>query len=799
MAVTGVNIPRQRIARSKKTKKWGQAVIDDLERLSETETYNGRSTRYKKQINYDLYNGRFDISDFEYVINPYGFKENEFPASLQHYDAISPKINLLLGEEIKRPFNFRSVSINQEAITEMEEARTKAIVEAHMEYVKSLVTGEDKQAAEEKLAGLDKYLKYSHSDMIERTSNHILNYLMREESLEYKFNEGFKDALIAGEEIYWTGIISGEPRCRVCNPLDITIISDPDSDFVEDAIAVLEERWMTVPNIIDEFYMSPDFTDKMAKELESKYTSGTDFGDDEVAYNSVELIIKGDDENRFKDQLKRRTHDADGTVRVLRCEWKSQRKVGFLYMMEQGQEVVELVDETFEIPEEATRDEDGYYHFDDVRLKWYWISEYWEGTKIGDDKYIDIKPKQNQRRDMDNPSICKSGYVGLIYNARNSESISLIDRMKPYQYLYNISFYRLELGMAKDKGKVALMDVAQIPSSEGWDVDKWMYYLDAMSIMFINSQEEGNRGQQSHFNQFQSIDLSTGNYIQTHVQMLDQIEHKLGELSGVSRQRMGQVQTSELVGNVERSISQSSAITEYWFYQHNEVKRRVLESMLDVARIAWRKGKKINFVTDDLGRRMINVGSEFANNQYGVFVGNTAKDNKNLAEAKSLLQAAIQSDKIKLSEAVAVLNSDSLVDIRKELEHGEDLAEQRQQAAEQRAQESQEKMAQQVAQQEQEKLAFDREKNIRDNDTKIQVAYINQEGRESEGGEYEDNSMEQAKLANDKYKHDTDLSFKREQLAQQREKDKNDHFLKKEEIKVKKIAANKKPSGGGSK
>jgi hypothetical protein len=798
MGTFNLNIPRQRISRAKKTKKWGKAVIDDLERLSETDTYNGRSTRYKKQVNYDLYNGRFDIEDFEYVVNPYGFKENEFPASLQHYDAISPKINLLLGEEIKRPFNFRSVSINQEAISQMEEARKEMIVSTHMEYIQALVQGQDPQEAEEKLAGLEKYLKYSHSDIIERTSNHILKYLMREESLEYKFNEGFKDALIAGEEIYWTGIISGEPRCRVCNPLDITVISDPDSDFIEDAIAVLEERWMTVPSIIDEFYQSPDFTDKVAKDLEVKYNNPGNYGDDQIEYNSVDIIIKGDDESRHKDGLKKRSHDGDGSIRVLRCEWKSQRKVGFLYIMDQGQEVVELVDESFELPEEATKDNDGYYHFDDMRLKWYWISEYWEGTKIGDDIYIDIKPKQNQRRDLDNPSICKSGYVGLIYNARNSESISLVDRMKPYQYLYNISFYRLELGMAKDKGKVALMDVSQIPASEGWDVDKWMYYLDAMSIMFINSQEEGKRGQQSNFNQFQSIDLSMGNYINTHVQMLDQIEHKLGELSGVSRQRMGQVQTSELVGNVERSISQSSAITEYWFYQHNEVKRRVLESMLDVARIAWRKGKKVNFVTDDLGRQMINVGDEFSNNQYGVFVGNTAKDNKNLAEAKSLLQAAIQGDKIKLSEAVAVLNSDSLVDIRKELEQGEDMAEQRRQQMEQQAQQSQERMAQQAAQMEQEKIAFDREKNIRDNETKLQVAYINQEGRNDEGG-YEDNSMEQAKLSNDKYKHDTELSFKREQLAQQREKDKNDHFLKKEEIKVKKIAANKKPSGGGSK
>ena len=790
MAVGYNDIPRQRLSRSKKTTAWGKSVIDDLERLSDTETYNGRSSRDKKQINYDLFNGIFDISDFEYVVNPYGFKGGEFPATLQHYDIISPKINLLLGEEVRRPFNFRAVSTNQDAISEMEENQKQIIVQSHTDYIMSLAEGRDPAEAEQKLAGLEKYLKYSYSDLRERTSNHILEYIIREQSLEYKFNGGFKDALIAGEEIYWTGIVSGEPVCRLCNPLDITIINDPDSDFTEDAMAIIEERWLSVPTIIDEYYQSPDFTDKIAKKLESEYGgSNSGFGKDSgITYPSADFIIKSEDDGGSNTK-KKKGQGSDGSIRVVRCEWKSQRKVGFLYIQESGQEVVELVDEKFEIPEDATKDDDGYYHFNDARLIWYWISEYWEGTKIGEDVYIDIQPKQNQRRSMDNPSICKSGYVGLIYNARNSVSTSFIDRAKPYQYLNNISHYRLELGMAKDKGKVAVMDVAQIPGSEGWDTDKWMYYLDAMGVMFINSAEEGNRGERANFNQFQSIDLGMGNYIATHIGIIESIEQKLGELSGVSRQRMGQVQTSELVGNVERSISQSSAITEVWFYQHNEVKRRVLEAILDTARIAWRKGKKINFVTDDLSRQMLSIGDEFANSQYGVFVGNTSKDNKNLAEAKSLLQAGLQGDKIKLSEAVAVLNSDSLVDIRKQLEYSEDKSAQQRQQSEQAALKSQENMAAQAQQVEQAKMQQEDMLNKRDNDTKLQIAF------KSDEPEIQDDSMDNRKLDLDRDKYLDEIRFKDRQLEAAKSKTDRELSLKKEEIAVKRIAANNKPQG----
>ena len=371
--------------------------------------------------------------------------------------------------------------------------------------------------------------------------------------------------------------------------------------------------------------------------------------------------------------------------------------------------------------------------------------------------------------------------------------------MKPYQYLYNIIFYRLELALAKSKGKVALMDVAQIPGSEGWDVDKWMYYLDAMGIMFINSAEEGNRGQQSNFNQFQSIDLTMGNYIQTHIALLSQIEDKIGQLAGVSRQREGQTMASELVGNVERSISQSSHITEIWFYQHNEVKRRVVEALVDVARIAWRKGKKINFVTDDLGRTLLNIdGTEFSNTQYGVHVGNTAKDTKALETARQLLQSGIQSDKISLSEAIGVLNSDSLSEIRVELEEGEERVQKRQQEQQQQQLQSQEKIAQ--GQQEAQKQAAEtifandeaerdikRENNIRDNETKLSIAF------KPEGPGVEDNSLDIEKLSQNERQHRDKIRISDVQVQETIRKNKEAEAIKREDLKIKKKAANNRP------
>ena len=62
--------------------------------------------------------------------------------------------------------------------------------------------------------------------------------------------------MIAGEEVYWVGEINGEPVVRNVNPVDVTIVIGPDTEYIEDAQAIIEERWMMTGEVIDEFYKS---------------------------------------------------------------------------------------------------------------------------------------------------------------------------------------------------------------------------------------------------------------------------------------------------------------------------------------------------------------------------------------------------------------------------------------------------------------------------------------------------------------------------------------------------------------
>ena len=90
-----LDFPRQKLSRRKKTQKWGEDCIEAGLGLIGLYDHTRRSSRFKKKRNYDLYNGKFDKKDLEYVTDPLGLGGvAELPATLQYYDIVSPIFNL---------------------------------------------------------------------------------------------------------------------------------------------------------------------------------------------------------------------------------------------------------------------------------------------------------------------------------------------------------------------------------------------------------------------------------------------------------------------------------------------------------------------------------------------------------------------------------------------------------------------------------------------------------------------------------------------------------------------------------
>jgi hypothetical protein len=122
----------------------------------------------------------------------------------------------------------------------------------------------------------------------------------------------------------------------------------------------------------------------------------------------------------------------------------------------------------------------------------FFINEAWEGTKIGTDIYVNMRPRVVQYNRLSNPSRCHFGIVGSVYNLNDSKPFSLVDMMKPYNYYYDVIHDRLNKAIATNWGAIMELDLASVP--KGWDIDKWMYYAKVNKLAVKDSFKEGNIG-----------------------------------------------------------------------------------------------------------------------------------------------------------------------------------------------------------------------------------------------------------------------------------------------------------------
>lgn len=725
--------PIQKLPMSKKTKDWREANVDYIigKSMGGSRNGNNRTRKEEMQTYYDLYNSIYNEKDLKYVTNP--FKQQDgFPAMAQDFNVVKPKIDLLLGEETKRPFNFKTIRTSDIATSEMQEKAKQMLIDYIQATIMSKLGPEEQARYQQALQSgeimppeqIQKYMSKDYKDVAEITAYHTLNYLKSKLNITHEFYKGWKDALVGGEEIYYIGIQNGNPCLERINPLYFDYDTDTsDLEFIHDAQWCVYEMKLSVTDIYDRFY--DKLSEKQLNQL-LDMADGTSKGgiNPEVRKTSLDFPhIKthtiGGQSNPF---------ESTNSISVWHCCWQSFRKIAFVTIQDpETEEPVEyIVDESYN--ETGT----------EISVEWKWIIETWEGYRAGEDLYWGIEPLEYQYVSSENPNAQRLPYTGVIYNNTNSKPRSLVSIMKPLQYMYIVLWYRLELAMARDKGKVVNMDITQIPKSMNIDVSKWMHYLSALGVNFINPYEEGwdipgrEGGKPASFNQITALDLTMANTINQYIMLMDKIEAMLSEITGVSKQREGSISSNELVGNVERSVVQSAHITEPWFWTHNQVKKEALQMLLNTAKYAWKDNKvNINYVLDDATRAFLTLSDDFLYGDMDVFVEDTTKNQQQIEALKNLMQPAMQNG-ASLLDIAEIITMDNVTMIKNRLEEIEQKRMEQQQAMEQAQAEREQQMLQMQNEIKEEELMIkEAEMDLKkyeidsNNATKITVAQLN--------------------------------------------------------------------------
>ena len=664
-----ISFPRQKLSDAEKTDHWYKKNIDFAEHLL-TSDVNLRSNFKNKKSNYNLRVNIISSKDFEKFINPDNLDLESLPASFQHIGIENSKINLLLGEYAKRKKDFRAYisSNDSESISRKEQTLTDTI-KAELDNIIQTTSISDEEI-QKRLQQLEKYKTYQFQDIAEITANKILKKEYKEGDFDFTFLRTFEDLLTAGEEIMYCGVLGGNPVMRRVNPMNLYTMGG-NSMYIEDADIIVEYGYKSIGQIIDDYWdvLRPEDVDFLERgKVDASLGSGGGIGlnrDISVYdYYGEQGALNIFHPNEMGVRTFAGAFDTYGNVRVLKVCWRSRRKIGELtYFDEDGNEQKDYVPEDYKVNKTLGES-----------LKWIWVNEWMEGTKIADHVYTVMRPVPYASKSLVNKSKGTPPYVGSVNSTNDYKVQSLMDVMKPLAYSYDIAYYKRELAIATYKGSFTALNSSLVPS--GWDPKEWMRYVTINKFGWLDPTNEILKGPSQGksagaFNTLtaQQIQVGDPNEIGMYTNLMLDIENTLGKIAGVTGAREGQIQNREAVNNVEREVAQTSHITEKWFAIDNNFRKRVLTKFLECCKYAYKTNpKKGQYLLDDMGQQLITHFDEFCATEYDLHLSNSSNDQQLFNDLKALSQAAIQNGQATISDLIAISQSESVQDVARKLE-----------------------------------------------------------------------------------------------------------------------------------
>lgn len=635
--------PKQRLPKSQKTEEWG---IDTMKAVLQISSFS-RQEKLEIEKLYRAYAGELDEADYSYVLNPFNSQDQKlrrFPARLRNFNIIAPLVNLLMGEKAKRPVNFQVVALNPDAIDQEKEFAYETMLQNFQNAFtneliqRGVLENETEQPVDSPEQMEEKLLSYR--DARAEAGHNLLEYLYHYLDMKDQNQKAFLDWLIAGEVYSYKGVSFNDVEREIISSLDIDFTLGENLDFVEDADWQARRARMSVNQVIDAFHdlLTPEQIDSL--EMPGTGASGPDFFLPFLSTNA---------------QVDEKT---ERYIDVMHVWWKSIKKVGVLTKVLDGVEIELEIDENY-------KQEKG------DQIVWSWISEGWEGYQINGKIYVGVGPAQYQRRSLTNPSKIKGPYNGRRAKSRYASHASIVRHSLIYQVLYNIYHYRLELTIAKNKGKIALMEYNAIPKKAGWNEDKFIYYAEAMNFAFIDSTAEGDNGQKVNFNQYQVLDLSLGQYINSQMELLYAIKQELEDSLGINRQRKGNLQASDAVGTTERSVFQSATISEETFRMFEKWEEKEYQGLLDIGKLAYSNGKKSTYVGLDQSIQTLALEPGYLQEaDLGVFA-TISSDEKERLEALRRLTLEFTQNGVSPAAVAEVIEAKSFAKVKKLLKKAE--------------------------------------------------------------------------------------------------------------------------------
>jgi len=738
---------------------------------------------------YDAYNNIFSDTLFEYVTNPLSSSKSEhqsWPARIRPYSILRPNLDLLLGEFEKRPKNFTINVNNADAVNRAEESIKQAVVSSleqmfYNEVEQQMAQQEGQAPPQQEKPPLPQNIKNAtlstYKDSRAEQGEIMLNQLEDDLHVKEVWSDMFKDYTITGETYSYKDVDWDEVVYERVSPIDIDYDKSPGNKYVEKASWVVRRKYMNPTDIVEKFW----------DELKPSDIDDLEDSDQATPYSSDYFNSLFGNTYKIEEDLKR------SKIPVYHVVWKYYTKVGFLtYIDEMGQP------QEIEVPEGYKPDKEA-----GESVEWVWGIQWWEGWRADVEftskkdglknkggLYLGIGPTQVQRTKMNNMFSTAGPYNGFRFSDTHSRNVSLVEIGLPYQILYIILHYRLEMTIAKSKGKIALLDINTIPDKLG--EEKFFYYAEANGFAMINRNQ---MGVDKTWNQYQVLDLDLFQTINNLIGILDQIKNEWDDVLGITRQRKGQVAASETASGVDAARYQSSVISERYFTKFDDFIRIERQGLLDCSKFAYIDGKKALYYSNDERAAILDLDpATYMESDFNVHIVNSSKDleDMQLMKQQTAAFASQGQDPLAIAEIAQAHSISKLKNILKEnqqkaMEAGQQNQQSEQEAAERAIKIEQEfKQIEHAFEMELQEAKYNREEALLHIKGQYELADTDTPGDELDPLAVQANTIKAGEVA-DKTNIEREKLISAEKIA----KDKNDVERHKAEVQLKIAKENK--------
>ena len=531
----------------------------------------------------------------------------------------------------------------------------------------------------------------------EQWANHIVQSDTERDYMYQMETVGFRDLLITDREFWHINVKEDDYRIELWNPLYTFYHKSPNTQYISEGNYVGRMLMMSIPDVIDNYgdlmteeqllelkhgykiisnmplvtagnsdqlnwytnysksypnsitnttwgkYMDGKFMDHMEKQMNGVAPSNNSFDFSWYDLNTMPMD--------YMTAL-----DTPGMVRVTEAYWKSQRRVGLLtkrFNGDRSKDIVIRVDENFEVTEKPiydnsiSQEESAKTLHHGEHVEWTWINEVRKGIKINSSLssyytrnystfepiYIGGDPIPFQFKGQDEVYGARLPVEGFVSSERNSVSMSLVDKMKSYQVLFNVLHNQIMEMIADDVGMVIVLDQNMIPrnSMNGeWGKYNFAQFYQVMKDYQIAPLDTNirNTEMQANFQHFQQLDMSKTQQLLTRMKLAEWAKQQALEVVGITPQRLGSVAASESATGVRQAVNNSYAQTAPYFDSHMiYLMPRVKQMALDAAQfiMSSKPDSRVAYISRDDEREFFRIeGDRLLLRDFRIYAKSTA-------------------------------------------------------------------------------------------------------------------------------------------------------------------------------